>query len=197
MIANVKIILTTDMLGTVPKNEEIYKDYIETKRPNGGKDEVDIQKEEEKGWTGFHSDDEGLFIFDYMIKGFLKHWGNVLKDTLGVKGLRSKIDDVVFISPRKIRPYRDGSVLTRPDGVCERPLRAMTMKGERVSLAKSDIINAGTMFDFKINLLELKGDNKVTEKIIKELLAHGKLLGLGQWRNSGAGSFEVVEYSTE
>lgn len=84
-----KIRLTTEMLGTVAKDPEIYKAYIESKKPKDilENESETVTKTEEKGWTGFHSDENGLFIYEYMIKGFLKHAGNTMKDALGIKAL--------------------------------------------------------------------------------------------------------------
>lgn len=175
------------MLGTVPKSPEVYKDYIETKKPENIDEEeyLTVEKIEEKGWTGFHRGENGLFIYEYMIKGFLKHAGNVLKDQLKVKALRSKIDDYLFVAPRRIYLGKD-----KPDGVIERPLRAMTMQGPRVSLARSDYIAEGTQIAFTITLLPHK---ELTWEIIDQLMEHGRLMGLGQFRNGGYGRFEVVQ----
>ena len=182
-----RIILTTEMLGTVPKDPDIYKSYIETKKPEDQKEDesLTVDKIEEKGWTGFHSDEKGLFIYEYMIKGFLKQAGNVLKKQVVIKALRSKIDDQLFIIPRRIYLGQ-----TKPDGVIERPLRAMTMQGPRVTLARSDYINAGKEIEFEISYLE-RGD--ISKKLLDTLLSYGVLCGLGQFRNGGYGRFRVVE----
>jgi len=179
--------LTTEMLGTVTKDPEVYRTYIESKKPKGkeGDNEyLTVGKIEEKGWTGFHRDDEGLFIYEYMVKGFLKHAGNILKDDLKIKALRSKLDDFLFVSPRRIRLGK-----SEPDGVVERPLRAMTMQGPRVTLAKSDMLNAGLRIEFELKLLPHKELKWAT---VERLLEHGELMGLGQFRNGGYGRFKVV-----
>lgn len=184
---NYRIELLTEMLGTVPMDPEVYKTYIESKRPENGvvEDEAaTVDKIEEKGWTGFHRDENGLFIYEYMVKGFLKAAGNVLKEELTIKSLRSKLDDYLFIAPRRI--YLDQAI---PDGVIERPLRAMTMQGPRVSLARSDYIRAGKIIEFTITLLPHK---ELKWNIVERLLAHGELMGLGQFRNGGYGRFAVV-----
>ncbi|MCK4328784.1 hypothetical protein KAX02_02970 [candidate division WOR-3 bacterium] len=182
----IKIELTTQMLGTVTKDPEVYKTYIESKKPdNISEDEyLTVEKIEEKGWTGFHKDLNGLFIYEYTIKGFLKHAGNVLKDIVKIKNLRSKIDNYVFISPRRIYLNQD-----KPDGVIERPLRAMTALGPRVTIARSDYIKAGKEIDFKIMLVQHK---EITMKKIMELFKYGELMGLGQFRNGGYGRFKVL-----
>ncbi len=182
----VKIKLLTEMLGTVTKDPEVYKTYIESKKPENQLDAeyLTVDKSEAKGWTGFHKNNNGeLFIYDYMIKGFLKAAGNTLKEVVKVKNLRSKIDDFIFIFPRQIL------LGPTPDGVLERPLRAMTMQGPRVTLARSDYVRAGKELDFEITLVQHK---EVTEDLIKTLLEHGRLMGLGQFRNGGYGRFEVL-----
>jgi len=184
-----KIRLLEPMLGTVTKDPDVYKTYIESKKPESETEEeyLTVEKVEEKGWTGFHSDENGLFIYSYMIKGFLKNAGNVLKDEIKIKALRSKIDNYVFISPRRLYLGQ-----MDPDGVIERPLRAMTMQGPRVTLARSDYIKAGKEIDFTIVLLPHK---EVTETIIIRLFEYGRLMGLGQFRNGGYGNFEVISSS--
>lgn len=185
---NYKIRLITEMLGTVTKDPEVYKTYIESKKPeamNGEDEYLTVDKIEEKGWTGFHRDENGLFIYEYMIKGFLKNAGNVLKETVKIKALRSKIDDFLFIQPRRIYLGQD-----KADGVIERPLRAMTMQGPRVTLARSDYIKPGKELEFSITLIPHKD---LKWEIVDTLLAYGVLMGLGQFRNGGYGRFEVVK----
>ena len=180
---------TTDLLGTVAKDPDVYKTYIESKKPADIEEDesANVEKVEAKGWTGFHMDENGIFIYDYMIKGFLKHAGNVMKENLKLKNLRSKIADRVFIAPRKI--YFDKH---EPDGVFERPLRAMTMQGPRVSLARSDYMLKGTIITFKIKWLENK---EINEKLIDILFEYGELQGLGQFRGGNFGSFRVIATS--
>jgi len=183
----IRLRLTEPMLGTVPKDPEVYKSYIETKKPESvNEDEhLTVDKIEEKGWTGFHKDEGGLFIYDYMIRGFLKNAGNILKDGLKIKNIKSKIDNVVFVFPRRI--YLG---TPKPDGVLERPLRAITMQGPRVSLARSEYVNAGTEIEFEITILPNK---EITDDTIRELLLYGQYCGLGQFRNGSYGRFEVVQ----
>jgi len=183
-----RVKLLEDMLGTVPKDQEVYRTYIESKKPERLNDEdeyLTVEKTEEKGWTGFHGDERGLFIYDYMIKGQLKNAAMVLKDELGIKALRSKIDNLLFVFPRKIYLGKN-----KPDGVVERPLRAMTAQGPRVTLARSDSIAAGTEFDFEFLLLPHK---ELTWAVVRKLLEYGELVGYGQFRNGSYGRFSVIK----
>ena len=180
----VKITLTTQMLGTVPKDKEIYSTYIESKKPIGNFDEEvqDVPEIEEKGWTGFLHDESGLYVLDYFVKGFLKHSANVQKEFLKVKALRAKIDDFVFVFPRKIHLGK-----MEPDGVIERPIRFMTAQGPRVALARSDYVVAGTPFEFELELFP--PHKEITADLVGHLLSYGRLMGFGQFRNGGYGRF--------
>lgn len=182
---HVRIRLLTPMLGTVPKDKAVYSTYIAGKDPERAEEVDSVEEIEEKGWTGFHKDESGLFVFDYFIKGFIKNAGNVLKEEVKIKNLRSKLSDFLFVFPRKVSLGKQ-----TPDGVLERPLRAQTAQGPRVTLARSDYIAEGTEISFTIKII---GHKEITIDKIKELLAYGELQGLGQFRNGGFGRFEVVE----
>jgi hypothetical protein len=83
----------------------------------------------------------------------------------------------VFVTPRQID-------LVPVSGICTRPLRADTMQGERVSLASSEVIPAGTSFELEIETL-----TPALDKLVVKCLDFGSKKGLGQWRNSGKGRF--------
>ena len=185
----VKITLLTPMLGTVPKDEKTYSAYIELKKQKALKElgvEIDPSDEtilfdEEKRLTGFHSDENGLYLLDYQVKGMFKEYGNVLKDVLGVAALKSKIENFLFVEPRKIYLGKK-----EPDGIIERPLRAQTAQGQRVTIARSEYVDAGTTFYFDILLIP----GPVTINVARAILDYGKLKGFGQWRNGGYGRFD-------
>lgn len=87
----------------------------------------------------------------------------------------------MFVEPRKIPLLLpDGETI----GECQRPLRASTAQGERVALAHSETVPAGTKQSFDVLLLR---DD--LEDLVREWLEYGKYHGTGQWRNSGKGRF--------
>jgi len=184
---DLEITFTTPVLGTQPQ-KDVAVEYITSKaiNPETGElpeDEVGTLPEElEKGTTAFHRLDDRPIYYDYMVKGFFKEVGNFFNGKLGVKNLRSKIENACFVLPRQI-------VLNIPDGkgidFLSRPLRAQTAQGPRTSLARSEKLPEGT--SFKCQLLVFEGE--VTENILREILDYGMLKGLGQWRNGGHGRF--------
>lgn len=185
----VEIELIEAMLGTVPKNKDIYKDFIQKKAREKGVDPQtldneleDIVEMEEKGWTGFRQDENGLYIYDYMMKGFLKESANIQKDDIKIKNFKSKMQQYVFVFPRKIYLQK-----TKPDGIEERPLRAMTLQGPRVSLARSDFVDAGIKFTIELVIFPNK---EITEEAIRKVLDYGEFCGLGQFRSGSWGRFK-------
>ena len=192
---NVRVKLESEQLGTIPKSEKVFSDYLKHRaKGKEGKDEFkspltgeEVDDREARAWTGFMEEDDKTYVMDYMIKGFLKHAGNVLKKELGIKNLRSKIDDLVFVTPRKI--FFDGKKGSDP---IERSIRVMTPQGPRVSLIRSDYMEIGAKLEFKITV---PIDCEIKKKHVLRILEHGAFMGLGQFRNGGYGrfSYEIVK----
>lgn len=191
MKMTVRLTFMESILGTSPANKDVYRDFIATKAPDANtvEDEVaalGVEAVAEKGMTVFPRLDAGTpFFYDYQIKGYFKDTCGGLrrvKGTLssGVKAYKQVIDKLIFPEPRTIPILFDGEM-----GVCQRPLRAQTMQGERVSLASSEEIPAGATIEFTIALLS---DEHM--KLVREWLDYGKYSGIGQWRNSGRGRFK-------
>lgn len=191
MKMTVRLTFMESILGTSPANKDVYRDFIATKAPDANtvEDEVaalGVEAVAEKGMTVFPRLDDGTpFFYDYQIKGYFKDTCGGLrrvKGTLsgGVKAYKQVIDKLIFPEPRTIPILFDGDM-----GVCQRPLRAQTMQGERVSLASSEEIPAGATIEFTIALLS---DEHM--KLVREWLDYGKYSGIGQWRNSGRGRFK-------
>lgn len=187
----IKITLTEEMLGTASADPEIHREFIASKAPDAPSVEeevatIGVEGVVEKSMTVFPRDGDRPILFDYQIKGFFKDACSVLSrvpDTKskGLKAFRKIIDGLVFPAPRKIHlnlPNGDGI------GNCQRPLRAQTAQGERIALANSETVPAGTWLIVDIQLLD-----KRLEPTVREWLDYGQLRGLGQWRNSGKGRF--------
>ena len=194
----VKLTFTEGILGTSPGNEDIYREYIAGKAPDAASIEDEVAalgaaEVVEKGKTVFPRTAEGVpFIYDYQIKGFFKDTCGGLrkvgdKASSKIKAFKKEIDKLIFIEPREI-PFRQYGEI----GECQRPLRASTPIGERVSLAISEEIPAGAVIEFTVVLFS---DDH--EALVREWLDYGMYSGLGQWRNSGKGRFVWEELATE
>ena len=188
------------ILGTAPADPEVYVRFIGSKAPDASTIEDEVaalgaDEVAERGMTVFPRDKDGNpILWDYQIKGFFKDACGMLS-RVGGKGEDGKkkkvnesskltaykkiIDGLIFVQPREVPISFDGDI-----GTCQRPLRAQTMQGERVSLAMSEEIPAGAKLEFDVICLS---DEHAAA--VYEWLDYGILRGIGQWRNSGKGRF--------
>ncbi len=211
----IRITTTQEMLGTTAGNSDIVRDFIaskvkDSKDPNIDKEaraaeEVEAtektlaertEEQLENAMTIFPVQDGKPFIWDYQVKGFLKaavlalciESGAYTKEQQKKLGLtkymyKRTVDNLWFPFPRRIILDMPG-----PLTVIQRPLRAETMRGERICLAISEAAPIGTTFE-----CEIKYMNPVHHDIIRECLDYGALKGLLQWRNAGFGRFKWAE----
>ena len=188
----VRLTLMEPMLGTAPNDPEIYSRFIASKAPDAVSREQEIatigaDEYEEKQITIFRRDNEGNpIIMDYLIKGFFKNACSALREVNSTKSskltsYKKKIDGLVFIMDRMIPiQFPEGTEMS----ICQRPLRAQTAQGERVALASSEQVPAGSVLEFTIRCF-----NSTMAALVVEWLDYGQYNGLGQWHNSGMGRF--------
>lgn len=69
----------------------------------------------------------------------------------------------------------------------QRPLRAQTAQGPRVTLVKSERIKAGAKLIFQ---LKVPAHSQCTEDTLHMLFEAGETVGFGQWRGAAHGTFE-------
>lgn len=185
----IKLTFIEPVLGTWPSNENVARDFIASKAPDAStiEDEVKAVGADvvaDKAMTVFPRVDGKPVFYDYQIKGFFKDACGVLSrakytKSSGLKAYKKVIDGMIFPFPRAIPINVNGEI-----GECQRPLRAQTAQGERVSLANSEEIPAGSSIQFGVVLAD-----SAHEALLKEWLDNGFYRGLGQWRNSGKGRY--------
>jgi hypothetical protein len=136
-------------------------------------------------------------IGDHMIYGFLKAAAEAISRTKTSKK-RGEVMAVASYTQSMINQYIrcDQEFITAsqdirrdPEGnpvYLHRSLRAMTAQGPRIALAKSEVLEAGTKFQFKLWVMK---DAPIKGEHLAELFNYGQQSGLGQWRNSGRGTF--------
>ncbi|MBD3408405.1 MAG: hypothetical protein GF411_19940 [Candidatus Lokiarchaeota archaeon] len=201
----VKATFLEPVLGTVAGDPEIYEQFIASKRPDGvDPEEIEaiptLEEDLEKGATVFARINETgtPMLWDYQIRGFFKEAFKSMIDITGscidTKEKQKKyrltnytckktVDNHIGVTPRRVELHLpEGGELT----FCQRPLRAETMRGERIALAYSEEAPAGSWVEFTITLM----DDKLEEPVLQALM-YGAHKGFGQWRNSGKGRFEV------
>lgn len=194
----VRLTFTEDVLGTANADKNVHSEFIASKAPNAPSREEEVEalgaeEVERKEMTVFPRMENGSPMFwDYQIKGFFKDTCSALsrckgedysKESCGMKAYKKIIDGCIFPQPRKIEIHMNGEM-----GNCQRPLRAQTAQGERIALANSEAVPAGSWIEFTVECLEDKH-----AAAVREWLNYGRYKGLGQWRNSGKGRFTWEE----
>lgn len=190
-LMRVRLTLLEEVLGTASNNPEIHSDYIASKAPDAKSKEEEIEAigvnaEIEKSMTVFPRNENGdPIMWDYQVKGFFKDACGMLRKVTGtksskIKAYKKEIDGLIFVQERQIPFVYEGEM-----GNCQRPLRAQTAQGERISLANSETIPAGATLEFTVECL-VDSDMEAVE----EWFDYGRLRGLGCWRNSGKGRFD-------
>ena len=190
-IYDLSLILTEPLLGTVPMDKDVYTNFIMRKQEMEDiEDELEtlnVDEQIERGTTGFHRLDGKPIIYDYVIKGFCKDACGMLRrvaksGSSKIRAYKKVIDGLLFVEPRRIPiEMLDGGEMS----ILERPLRAQTAQGERIALARSESVPAGSKLSLRLLIL-----GGIAESTLREWLSYGALRGLGQWRNSGMGRFE-------
>ena len=205
-IEKVELVLkfTEMMLGTAPKNKGIYDQYILEKlreaHKKGKISSADLKKREiseiesieemeEKNITGFRKDEHGIFLLDYMFRGFFKAAAKADKDQIDIKQTTSKIDNFLFVFPRVVYLKRNGNIIKKSDGLLERTGRVQTPQGPRTALLSSEKVDAGCTAEIEIQLIK---NREISMNVVMEWLEYGKLCGIGQWRNASHGRFEFM-----
>ncbi len=195
----VRVKFTQPLLATNANDPEVYDGFIGNdttkERREAEIERLGVAEVKEKGMTVFLRDPEDSTkpqLKGYTWLGYLKSRCRALAKVPGtkissMKAYIKEIDDRIAVSPTFIDLHlpEGAGIDTR-----QRPLRAQTMQGERVSLAKSEEAPIGSWCEFTF-----RTETKEGMDLIKECLDYGSVHGTGQWRNAGNGTFswEVVK----
>ena len=161
------------------------------------------QDAEAQASTTFKADDIGLYLEGRQVKALLKEAGSRMGYGKAVaKGdaknpnpnarpsLKQDLHEALHVDEDTCYLFRDGAVVTQPDGYDVRPIHVITAQGPRTSIKKSAFVT-GAQLHFTVRILKSCG---VDEGVLVSILAFGQDLGLGADRSQGNGKFEVVEF---
>lgn len=195
----IRITLIDEMLGTNPGDKAVHERFINSKAPDAETREQELEHlpvEEmvNKEMTVFYRDDSGQpAMAAYHMYGFFKSACGFLRKvstskSAKLKAYKKAIDGLIRVYPDASDRAGRYITLHLPEGEhignCQRPLRAQTMQGERVALANSETVPAGTWFECDVVTI----DDSLWDTI-EEWLNYGEFVGLGQWRSSGKGAY--------
>lgn len=190
----VRLTLTDEALGMAPKDRNVYEAYIASLAPDAETAEEEVARlgteEAMDGRTKVfpRTEDGKPFLYDYQIRGMFKDSIGFLRRATGsecgkLKAYKKVVDGMIFVKDR-INPFEVKGEM----GVCQRPMRTAGPQGERVALAASESIPAGSIIEFTVQMTD-----KALMPAVKECLDFGAYHGLCEWRNSGKGRYTWEE----
>jgi hypothetical protein len=229
-LSKVTMSFTMPVLGMSPNNPKIFTEFFAERASNSANaDEehvalvdkfkrqavmagMEIKTDEDleafitlqvnKQKTVFPQDENGLFMWDYQLRGFFKEQVGALINLGEITNLtnyahRKAVDQFLLITQRRNYFTRDGKNILAADGEITRTLRVMTPQGERVSLACSETINPPANLEFTVQVFLPDKAQKKTMAVfdkdtLRACLEFGSVHGFGQWRSGGNGRFTFV-----
>jgi len=147
-------------------------------------EEVEASEQVERGYATFKRDDKGLYYEARCVRAHIKDCANILQGFEGIKALKSKVANRVYVGPAKI--YLDKQA---PDGNEMRIVHAMTPKGPRSSLKTIDYVDR-PILRFTLKVLD---DGVIDEEILNAIFEYGGEHGMGQERSQDWGKYELVK----
>lgn len=181
------------LLGGVPKNPEMIEGWVRglVKKGKLAEDEAtaiiaetkdSIEQTEEKSWTGFKRDAEGIYIEERHIKGHLKETAKVVGAFKDIKGFRELITKGLYVKPEKIH------LAPEPNGYQEESGQVMGMRGPRSILKRRDYLEKPKVVFTLWVLPRAKPDD------IRALFEMGQEVGLLTDRTLGYGKYDLVSF---
>ena len=146
-------------------------------------EEAQASEEAERGYATFLSDDNGLYYEARCVRGHIKDCANVLQTQLGVKALKSKVANRVYVQPARLYLNKQA-----PDGNETRIIHALTPKGPRSSFKTIDYVDEAVL-NFQLKVLD---DGVVTEEILQAIFDYGSVHGMGQERSQDWGKYDYI-----
>jgi hypothetical protein len=202
----VELHFTTPFASSTPKNPKDIEAMIVARAPSdsqlkrrmeAGEDitpldkladqvgeEVEAEEEAERGYATFKRDDNGLYYEARCVRAHIKDCANQLQGLLGIKALKSKVANRVYVEPSKIYLGKK-----EPDGNETRIVHAMTMKGPRSSLKTIDYVDQPVL-KFQLKVLD---DGLVDRDLLEAIFEYGGEHGMGQERSQDWGKYEMVK----
>lgn len=148
---------------------------------------------------GFRCDREGIYVEARQVKAALRESAQRLGLIVKQRGLRQVLQHDLHVravdGSQKLRLYRDGGVVTEPDGEDQRPIAVVTARGPRTTIKRFEYVIAPTI-RFRVMILAGGvGDGLLNEDGLRRVLSFAGYLGLGADRSQGEGTFGLVDFS--
>lgn len=193
----VELKFTTPFASSTPKNPKDIQAMLEARMPSKPPEEaipidelaeqvgeeVEASEAVERGYATFKRDENGLYYEARCVRAHIKDCANQLQGLIGIKALRAKVANRVYVEPAKICLDK-----SEPDGNETRIVHAMTMKGPRSSLKTIEFLDKPAL-KFTLKVMD---DGVIDRDILEAIFEYGGEHGMGQERSQDWGKYELM-----
>lgn len=201
----VQLQIRDKILGGIPKNPELIQGWLKSKgleekaiEEIAAKTEpavaVAIEEETNKAWTGFKSDEDGVYIEGRQVKALLKEACSMLRIAVKKRGTKQVLQHGTFVKPEKIYlnvdDGDDSIAFEKPTDHLEMVAHVVGPRGPRSTIKRHDYVERPF-----INIEIWVVDNEmIPMQAIKDMLTLGQEIGLGCSRSQDFGKFDLVSF---
>jgi len=181
------------LCGSVPMQKDLVGPWLQSRM---GEVDPEVEAEvletideaQDRVTLGFQKDENGIFVRGGTVKAHLKDSANQIKDILGIKNLRSKVANRIYVAEYRIYIERNGETLQEPDSSFDQPIHVITPRGPRNSLKTIGFVEKA-YFIFTVKLLQ---DKEITREVLQSIFEYGGLHGYGGERGMGEGRYRAA-----
>lgn len=206
----VTIKLREKLLGGIPRSGKLIEGWLASREMSDIEDktktEVDLVEDEKKAWTGFKTDDVGIYFETRCVKALIKEAASITGMYRQRRGLKQIFQHGMFVKainddkPPSDKFYFDHVIPARqdyikePDDHEEMCAHVIGPQGPRSILKRHDYVITPTLsFEIWVVDTDKKHRDLVDLDFLTFLLDYGQELGLGASRSQGFGKYDLVE----
>lgn len=194
--------------GGLPKDKQVLENYVKAKfkseDTSPADTDLDLEESLDQYTNGFRCDDTGIYLGSYQIKAMLSEAASLLEITTKKRGSKQTIKEGLIIKGRDLNGGFTGEKVyllpykSEPDGIETVAGHVSTAQGSRDILRNMEyVVQPNIKFQLWF-LLNRFGEDERAKKItvldVKKMLAHGRELGLGSFRNHASGKFDIASF---
>jgi len=190
-----------EVLGGLPKNENLTKTFLATKKGltaetlnvaeemiRESQELATVEKQMEKSTNIFPRDENGLYLNGYQMMGALKEAMSIQRS---ITMWRSKIQNGVRVLPDRIYLTKNGTPITSNGDFIESVVHADTPQGPISGLCQTEILQGSPEFECELWVGKQRGVPIISDKILKNLLEHIEITGVGAKRRMCYGMLKL------
>lgn len=182
--------------------EETYQAALDAVQEQSSDDpEAETESAKLRAWTGFRTDEKGIYIGSRQVKAAMRESASVLGLIANTRGSKQIVQHAFFAYGTEqrdcVRMYRepygtqDRTLVMQPDGYEQLVAHVIGPQGPRSTIKFHDFVE-DVYFECRLLVSDYKGRVKM-DRYIAPLLVHMQKNGLGCSRSQGYGRLQLID----